>query len=207
MVLDVNNFVCSLSVVTVSGRSNYHQNKMLYECLLVAQQRQSLWPGTIVVSRERSSQTRRYLLKRSATRSCSRKRLACDLLPRGSAMVLILHSPICPCCVSRPPLSRRAPLLPSPGRVNQTSPERLLRVPAVAGEGDAKRSNTRPWSGIAWNVSWHVCCFVLLTRGWGRLETRPPVALGSSPELFAFTMSLAPPVHPSPIFLTDTENL
>ena len=27
------------------------------------------------------------------------------------------------------------------------------------------------------------CCFVLLTRGWGRLETRPPVALGSSPEL------------------------
>jgi len=25
------------------------------------------------------------------------------------------------------------------------------------------------------------CCFVLLTRGWGRLETRPPVALGSSP--------------------------
>jgi len=49
-----------------------------------------------------------------------------------------------------------------------------------------------------------VCCFVLLTRGWGRLETRPPVALGSSPELFAFTMSLAPPVHPFPIFLTDT---
>jgi len=34
-----------------------------------------------------------------------------------------------------------------------------------------------------------VCCFVLLTRGWGRLETRPPVALGSSPALFAFTMS------------------
>jgi len=34
-----------------------------------------------------------------------------------------------------------------------------------------------------------VCCFVLLTRGWGRLKTRPPVALGSSPELFAFTMS------------------
>ena len=52
-------------------------------------------------------------------------------------------------------------------------------------------------------------CFVLLTRGWGRLETRPPVALGSSPELSAasFTMLLAPPVHPSPIFSTDTENL
>jgi len=43
--------------------------------------------------------------------------------------------------------------------------------------------------------------FVLLTRGRGRLETRCPVALGSSPELSAFTMSLAPPVHPSPISL------
>ena len=52
-----------------------------------------------------------------------------------------------------------------------------------------------------------VCCFALLTRGWGRLETKPPVALGSSSELFAFTMSLVPPVHPSSIFLTDTENL
>jgi len=44
-----------------------------------------------------------------------------------------------------------------------------------------------------------VCCFVLLTRGWGRLKTRPPFALGFSPELSAFTMSLAPPVHPSPV--------
>ena len=54
-----------------------------------------------------------------------------------------------------------------------------------------------------------VCCFFLLTRGWGRLEKRPPVALGSeaSPGLFAFTMSLTPPVHPSPIFLTNTENV
>jgi len=52
-----------------------------------------------------------------------------------------------------------------------------------------------------------VCCFVLLTRGWGRLETRPPVALGSSSKLSAFTMSLAPPVHPPLIFLSDTENL
>ena len=42
-----------------------------------------------------------------------------------------------------------------------------------------------------------VCCFVLLTPGWGRLETRSPVAQGSSPELSTFTMSLAPPVHPS----------
>jgi len=33
-----------------------------------------------------------------------------------------------------------------------------------------------------------------------------PGRLGSSPVLFAFTMSLAPPVHPSPILLTDTEN-
>jgi len=38
-----------------------------------------------------------------------------------------------------------------------------------------------------------VCCFVLLTRGWGRLETKPPVTLGSSLELSAFTMSLSPP--------------
>jgi len=52
-----------------------------------------------------------------------------------------------------------------------------------------------------------VCCFVLLTRGWERFETRPPVALGSSFVFSAFTLSLAPPVHPSPIFLTDTENL
>jgi len=35
-----------------------------------------------------------------------------------------------------------------------------------------------------------VCCFVFLTQGWGRLETRPPVALGSSSELSTFTMSL-----------------
>ena len=37
-----------------------------------------------------------------------------------------------------------------------------------------------------------VCCFVLLTRGWGRLETRPPVAMGSSPaaELSTFFILL-----------------
>jgi len=35
-------------------------------------------------------------------------------------------------------------------------------------------------------------CFVLLTRCWGTLETRPPVALGSSSELSAFFLSLAP---------------
>jgi len=37
-----------------------------------------------------------------------------------------------------------------------------------------------------------VCCFVSLTRGWGRLETRPPVALGSSPELSAFVPVFCP---------------
>jgi len=54
------------------------------------------------------------------------------------------------------------------------------------------------WHGMC-NHEWFpvititsVCCFVLLTRGWGRLETRPPGALGSTPELFAFTMSLVP---------------
>ena len=35
-----------------------------------------------------------------------------------------------------------------------------------------------------------VRCFVLLTWGWGRLETRPPVVLGSYAEPFSFTMSL-----------------
>jgi len=39
------------------------------------------------------------------------------------------------------------------------------------------------------------CCFDLLNWGWGRGETRPPVALGSSPELSACTMSLAPLVQ------------
>jgi len=36
-----------------------------------------------------------------------------------------------------------------------------------------------------------VCCFVLLTCVWGRLERRPPIALGSSPVFFgALTMCL-----------------
>ena len=52
-----------------------------------------------------------------------------------------------------------------------------------------------------------VCCFVSSTRGWGVLKTRPLVALGSFSELSTFTMSLAPPAPPSPIFLTDTETL
>ena len=30
-------------------------------------------------------------------------------------------------------------------------------------------------------------CFILLTRGWGRLETGRLIALGSSPELSTFT--------------------
>jgi len=38
------------------------------------------------------------------------------------------------------------------------------------------------------------CCFVLLTRGWERLEMRPPVALGSSPELLAFKHVFFPEV-------------
>jgi len=50
-----------------------------------------------------------------------------------------------------------------------------------------------------------VCCFVLLTRGWGRLETRPPFALGSSPELFAFTMSLAFPVRKIETTMTKSD--
>jgi len=38
----------------------------------------------------------------------------------------------------------------------------------------------------------YVRCFVLITRGWERLETRPPVALGSSPELFVFDVASSP---------------
>ena len=63
------------------------------------------------------------------------------------------------------------------------------------------------WANLTW---WH------LQRGTGALFFSPnssvsglPVALGSFPawELFLFTMSLAPPVFPSPIFLTDTYKL
>jgi len=39
------------------------------------------------------------------------------------------------------------------------------------------------------------CFCALLTRGWGRLkESRLPIALGSPAKLFAFAMSIAPPV-------------
>jgi len=48
-------------------------------------------------------------------------------------------------------------------------------------------------------------CFI--DTRWGRSKMRHPVALGSSLELSTLTMLLAPPVHPPPIFLTDTENL
>jgi len=57
-----------------------------------------------------------------------------------------------------------------------------------------KKRKESPKRNCNYIISPSVCCFVLLTRGWGRLEMRPPVALGSSPELFAFTMSLAPRV-------------
>jgi len=40
------------------------------------------------------------------------------------------------------------------------------------------------------NLSSLMRCFVVLTQGWGRLETKSPVALGSSPELSAFTTLL-----------------
>jgi len=43
-----------------------------------------------------------------------------------------------------------------------------------------------------WNLRINWQSVALLTRGWGKLETRPPVALGSSSALFTFTMSLAP---------------
>jgi len=40
-----------------------------------------------------------------------------------------------------------------------------------------------------------------------KIRNEAPVALESFTVLFSFSLSLAPPVHPSPIFLTDTENL
>jgi len=42
-----------------------------------------------------------------------------------------------------------------------------------------------------------VCCFVLLSRGWGRLETRPPSCPGSSPEL-RFCYVASSPCHRTP---------
>ena len=57
-------------------------------------------------------------------------------------------------------------------------------------------------------------CFVLLTQGWGWLETKPPDAVGSFPEISAFTMLLAPPGPGSTsplsialVFLIDTGKL
>jgi len=35
-----------------------------------------------------------------------------------------------------------------------------------------------------------MCCFVLLTQGWGAFKTKAPVARKFSPKSFAFTMSL-----------------
>jgi len=60
--------------------------------------------------------------------------------------------------------------------------------------------------GVGFPRLFKPCCFVLLTRRWRRLETRPPDAPGSFPKLFAFTMTLAPPVPPCLIFLTDTRH-
>jgi len=59
-----------------------------------------------------------------------------------------------------------------------------------------KQSPSRLWPETYWlkNIE---CCFVLLTRGWEGLQTRPPIALGSSPELFAFHRFLQPfPLFP-----------
>ena len=51
-------------------------------------------------------------------------------------------------------------------------------------------------------MEWFVCCFVLLTRGWGRLEMRPPVAL---PGIFSNSSLVLcrrlSPDYPSPICL------
>ena len=53
--------------------------------------------------------------------------------------------------------------------------------------------------GHGWVVS--VCCCILLTRGWRRLETRPPVALGSSPELLLLQSRCRPRAQKIQFFL------
>jgi len=86
---------------------------------------------------------------------------------------------------------------------------RALRTRVGCSRPEKCRHRVIEWESdrvIDWWRTHGECCFVLLTQGWGRLETRPQVFLGS-PELSAFTLSLAPPFHPSPIPLTETENL
>ena len=55
-------------------------------------------------------------------------------------------------------------------------------------------------------VGWDgcVCCFVLFTRGWGRLEPRP---LGSSLELYAFYYVASSPGSPLPHLLDGHRKL
>jgi len=72
-------------------------------------------------------------------------------------------------------------------------------------------SGIHSWYYRQWLQHWKnsgrvlLCCIV--TWGWGRLETRLPIARGSSPELSAFTMSLAPPGLPLPHLLDGHRKL
>jgi hypothetical protein len=72
---------------------------------------------------------------------------------------------IIPCCCSL--LVRR---LHSSSSCSQTAAELLISGRWVVFEASA----------FDRLLTAEVCCFVLLTRGWGRLETRPPVALGGA---------------------------
>jgi len=74
-----------------------------------------------------------------------------------------------------------------------------LEKPAAGLQEPATNCRTHALSRLAL-LHGYKGCFVLLSRVWGRSGTRPLVALESSPELFAFTMSIAPPVPLSPIY-------
>jgi len=83
-------------------------------------------------------------------------------------------------------------------------PRGSLLVGMLWFEEACRRASPVERPGVGFLRLFKPCCFVLLTRRWGRLDPRPPVALGSFPKFFAFAMTLAPPVPPCLIFLTDT---
>jgi len=66
-------------------------------------------------------------------------------------------------------------------------------------------------SGIAVRLLWRAAAAGLtpirLPRAQNEASSCPGIFSRTLPTRVAFTVSLAPPVHPSPIFLTDTENL
>jgi len=66
--------------------------------------------------------------------------------------------------------------------------------------GDDERTRTDTF-----NLDRVLLC--LINPGVRKIRNEASSCPGIFSRLSAFTVSLAPPVHPSPIFLTDTENL